>query len=171
VVIFSLSGSLREQSSNTALLKTMKNLGPAGVEFIMYKSLGELPHYNADLDTAKVPDAVRELRGAVNRSQGIMITTPEYAHGIPGALKNALDWLVNTTALEGKPVAVVMGQTDEGTFARDALVEVLKTMKAKIVPELVKTISGAHDKANSPQTWHELQSVVENLILISRAKS
>lgn len=171
MVIFSVSGSLRKQSSNSALLKTMISLAPAGTEFISYQGLAELPHYNADLDTEKVPEAVRELRGAVKRSQAILIATPDYSHGIPGSLKNALDWLSTTNGLEGKPVAVVMGQANDDTFAMDALVEVLKAMKATILPELVKTISSATQETNSPQTWHELQSLVETLVLRARAKS
>jgi NAD(P)H-dependent FMN reductase len=169
MVIFALSGSLRTGSSNTSILHTMKSLAPAGTEFIIYDKLGSLPHFNPDLDNEKLPEEVKGLRGMINRSSAIVISTPEYAHGVPGSLKNALDWLVSTVVLENKSTAVIMGSSSEGNYAREALVEVLKTMNAKVESELV--ISGVRMKNNDPQTWHELKTFIENLILAARPKS
>lgn len=171
MVIFSISGSLRENSSNTSILHTIKSVAPAGHEFIIFDKLGNLPHFNPDLDKDNVPDSVKELRGMINRSSAIIISTPEYAHGIPGSLKNALDWLVSTTVLENKPISIIMGSAGDAEFAKQSLVEVLKTMNGKVVPDLIKTISGVQAKANSPETWQQLKDLVENLILNTRMKS
>lgn len=171
MTIFAISGSLREGSSNTSILHLLKSFAPAGVEFIIYDKLGTLPHFNPDFDNEKLPTEVKELRGMLNRSNIILISTPEYAHGIPGSLKNALDWLVSTTLLENKPTGIIIGSASEATFAREALVEVLKTMNARVVPELVTTVSGVRMKTDDPKLWQELKEYVEELVLSSQLKS
>lgn len=171
MTIFAISGSLREGSSNTSILHLLKSFAPAGVEFIIYDKLGTLPHFNPDFDNEKLPTEVKELRGMLNRSNIILISTPEYAHGIPGSLKNALDWLVSTTLLDNKPTGIIIGSASEATFAREALVEVLKTMNARVVPELVTTVSGVRMKTDDPKLWQELKEYVEELVLSSQLKS
>lgn len=147
----------------------MKSVAPAGTEFIIYERLGELPHFNPDLDAdEKIPSAVRELRGMLNRSNAIIISTPEYAHGVPGSLKNALDWLVSTTVLENKPTGILLGSAGDAQHAKESLVEVLKTMNAKIIPDLVTTISGVRSKVDDPMTWQELKNFVEHLQLSAK---
>lgn len=166
MVIFSISGSLRKNSSNHSLLQLMKSFAPPGNEFIIYEGLGDLPHFNPDIDTEeKLPAAVKELRGILKRSDAVIISTPEYAHGVPGSLKNALDWLVSTTLLENKPTGILLGSASEAQYARDALVEVLTTMNAKVIPELVQTVSGIRTKVDDPKTWQELKNFVELLTL------
>lgn len=171
MTIFAISGSLREGSSNTSILHLLKSFAPAGIEFIIYDKLGTLPHFNPDFDNEKLPTEVKELRGMLNRSNIILISTPEYAHGIPGSLKNALDWLVSTTLLDNKPTGIIIGSASEATFAREALVEVLKTMNARVVPELVTTVSGVRMKTDDPKLWQELKEYVEELVLSSQLKS
>ncbi len=171
MVIFAISGSLRETSSNTSILHTMKSVAPAGHEFIIYDQVGSLPHYNPDLDLEKVPAEVEELRGMISRAAVIIISTPEYAHGIPGSLKNALDWLVSTTLLENKPISIIIGSSSDGSYALTALIEILKTMNAQVIPQLTRQISGVQANAEDPQTWQGLRDLAENLILYSREKS
>lgn len=171
MVIFSISGSLREGSSNTQFLHTIKSVAPAGTEVIVYDKLGQLPHFNPDLDHDKVPESVKELRGMINRSSAVIISTPEYAHGIPGSLKNALDWLVSTEVLGNKPVGIIMASASEASFAKESLIEVVKTMSGKVLPELITTIAGSREETDNPSTWHTLKTFTENLILHSRIKS
>jgi chromate reductase, NAD(P)H dehydrogenase (quinone) len=172
MVIFSISGSLRSSSANTAILQTMKSVTPAGNEFIIYNQLGELPHFNPDLDIeGRIPASVKELRGMIKRSHAIIISTPEYAHGIPGSLKNALDWLVSTNVLENKPTAILLGSTSEGNFAKDSLVETLKTMNANVIPDLVTSMAGIQAEVDDPGTWQKLKDFVENLTLNTKPKS
>lgn len=146
MIIFSLSGSLREASSNTQILSLLKPLLPKNTEMIMYKGLGILPHYNSDLDQDNEPDEVRELRGMIARSSAVIISTPEYAHGIPGSLKNALDWLVSTIVLENKPVGIIIGSTSDGNYAEENLTEVLKAMSANVVISKAVELSKVHDQ-------------------------
>lgn len=107
----------------------------------------------------------------LNRSNAILISTPEYAHGVPGSLKNVLDWLVSTVLLENKPCGIILGSAGEGNFARDSLLEVLKTMNAKVSSNLVMTIAGAREKTDDPKTWQELKTFIEDLNLASQLKS
>ena len=105
--ILALSGSLRARSSNTALLRAAVALAPAGTEIIFYTGLADLPQFSPDLDNESTPPAVQELRDQLQAAEGVLICTPEYAYGMPGSLKNALDWTVSSGEFYGKPTAVI----------------------------------------------------------------
>lgn len=107
--IVAVNGSLRRSSSNGALLRAAARLAPEGVQIIHYDRMGELPHFNPDLDQeAQSPPApVAEMRALLVSSDAVVISSPEYAHGVPGTLKNMLDWLVSTGEMAGKPVALL----------------------------------------------------------------
>jgi len=133
--LLAISGSLRAQSSNRLLLEAAARLAaPAEVTF--YDGLGELPHFNPDLDGegADAPPAVCRLRELATTADALLISSPEYAHGVPGAMKNALDWLVSTTALSDKPIAL-LNASPRSQFAHPQLAETLRTMAANVVPE------------------------------------
>ncbi|HEY6841914.1 MAG TPA: NADPH-dependent FMN reductase, partial [Chthoniobacterales bacterium] len=104
--ILAISGSLRSISSNTTVLRAAQLLARPGVEVILYEGLGALPHFNPDLDGDEPPQLVLELRSAVGLASGLLISSPEYAHGVPGSLKNALDWLVASVEFPNKAVAL-----------------------------------------------------------------
>jgi len=129
--IIAICGSLRSQSSNLALLRAAAAIA---AEVEIYEGLATLPHFNPDDDVegATPPPAVDELRAMLNEADGILISSPEYAHGVPGSLKNALDWLVSDGALVDKPVAVINASPVGGEFARDSLVETLRTMNWRV---------------------------------------
>lgn len=94
--IGAISGSLRAGSSNGALLRAAATLAPQGVEVIVNEQLGGLPHFNPHLDVEgqAPPETVAAFRSFLSGSQAVIVCTPEYAHGVPGSLKNALDWIV-----------------------------------------------------------------------------
>jgi len=94
--ILAIPGSLRAASSNATLLDSAAALTPGNVEVIVYRGLAALPHFNPDLDNDLVSLPVSEFRSQLRISDGILFSTPEYAHGIPGVLKNALDWVVSS---------------------------------------------------------------------------
>lgn len=171
MVIFTVSGSLRSESSNTKILETIKSVAPSGTEIILYHALGELPHFNPDMDKEGAPQIVQELRGMINRSDALIISTPEYAHGIPGSLKNMLDWLVSTNVINEKPVSLIMASASEANYARESLMEVLRTMNAKVLPDLIFNMPGSQTKIDEPSTWQELKVFIENLTLHTRKKS
>jgi chromate reductase len=134
--VLAISGSLRASSSNTLLLRAAAELAPEGVEVVMYDGLGELPHFNPDLDKAlddpDLPAQVREIRTLVGDADALLISSPEYAHGVPGSLKNALDWLVGGSEMPGKPVAL-LNASPRSTHAQASLAETLRTMSAEVV--------------------------------------
>jgi len=132
--ILGISGSLRTSSVSTALLKTGATLMPAHVKLTIYDGLGNLPHFNPDIDNDFQPPAVSDFRSQLNNSAGVIISTPEYAHGIPGVLKNALDWLVASGELYGKPVTL-FSASPRGCFAHASLIETLTVMMARLIPE------------------------------------
>jgi chromate reductase, NAD(P)H dehydrogenase (quinone) len=133
VKLLAISGSLRAVSSNTALLRAASLLAPDEVEITLYTGLGDLPHFNPDLEASE-PPAVTDLRTQIRMADGLLISSPEYAHGVPGVLKNALDWLVGGEELVGKPVAL-LNASPRATHAQESLAETVKTMSARLVPE------------------------------------
>jgi chromate reductase len=134
VKLLALSGSLRAASTNTATLEALSVLAPPGVEIPLYRDLGALPLFNPDDDEIAPPPAVAALRALVGSAAGLIIAAPEYAHGVPGALKNALDWLVASDAFPGKPVAMI-NTAPRSFHAQSALRETLATMSARLIPE------------------------------------
>ncbi|MGL4285408.1 MAG: NADPH-dependent FMN reductase [Phreatobacter sp.] len=132
--LLGLSGSLRQASLNTAALEAARRLAPAGTCVTISNAIGGLPHFNADRDEAGPPAEVEAFRAAIGACDGLLIACPEYAHGMPGAFKNALDWLVSSPEFPGKPVALI--NTSPRAFHAQASVrEVLTTMAARLVPE------------------------------------
>jgi chromate reductase, NAD(P)H dehydrogenase (quinone) len=138
--ILAISGSLRSGSSNTAVLLAARTLAPSGVDIILYEGLGALPHFNPDLDGDKPPQSVLELRYEVGLADGLLISSPEYAHGVPGSLKNALDWLVASVEFPGKAVAL-LNTLPRATHASAQLSEILVTMGARLIPEASVTLA------------------------------
>jgi NAD(P)H-dependent FMN reductase len=133
--IVAISGSLREGSSNAALLRAAASVAPVGVQFIFYEGMNDLPHFNPDLDAvgSTPPEPVRRLRELLIAADAILISSPEYAHGVPGSFKNLLDWLVSTGELVGKPVAVLNAAPVGGEYAQNAILETLRTMNWRVV--------------------------------------
>jgi chromate reductase, NAD(P)H dehydrogenase (quinone) len=137
VRVLAISGSLRRRSSNRALLRAAATLAPPGMEWESYEGLAGLPHFNPDddEDARPVPPAVAELRARVIAADAWVISSPEYAHGVPGALKNALDWLVSCPELPGKPVLLLNASAAGGDFAQASLAETLRTMSLRVLDE------------------------------------
>jgi chromate reductase, NAD(P)H dehydrogenase (quinone) len=142
--ILTLCGSLRTKSSNAALLAAAGHLAPAGVTVTRYLALAALPAFSPDLDTVEgepaPPAAVSHLRSALQGADAVLVSSPEYAHGLPGALKNALDWVVGSGELVGKPVGVLSASA-ASQYAHPQLVEVLATMTAVVVPGATRVIN------------------------------
>ncbi len=130
--VLTLCGSLRAASLNAALLRAAARLAPPGIT-VTRAGLGELPLFNPDLEAAP-PAPVLALRQALEHADALLIASPEYAHGLSGTLKNALDWLVSFPPFVGKPVAVI-NASPRAQHAHAALLEILVTMSAQLVPE------------------------------------
>lgn len=140
--ILAISGSLRDGASNTILLQAAALFAPPGVHIQLYDGLGALPHFNPDLDTldgALLPAAVVDLRERIGHANGVIISCPEYAHGIPGSFKNLLDWLVASIEFPGKAVAL-LHTSRMSIHAPAQLTEILTTMNARLITSASATI-------------------------------
>ena len=151
--IVGISGSLRSASTNTNLLAAAANLAPDGVEFHVTKLIAELPAFNPDANSEQLP-SVKAWIQEVRASDGIIVSTPEYARGYPGSLKNALDWLVGTDAYVDKPF-MLLNASARSKVAQETLTTVLETMSGKhivdasaTVPLLGTTLSAAAIQEN-----------------------
>ncbi|VWC52412.1 FMN reductase [Burkholderia lata] len=129
--IVALCGSLRAQSYNAALLDAAALVAPRGMRIVRFDRLDEFPLFNPDVEFPS-PAAVRDLIDRVNAADGLLIASPEYAHGVTGVMKNALDWIVGCEAVVYKPVAV-LNASPRATHADAALRETLSVMSARIV--------------------------------------
>lgn len=177
VHILAISGSLRKGSSNTAVLDAAALVAPPGVTIELYAGLGSLPPFNPDLDTGdddSLPAPAADLRTAVRRADAVLISSPEYAHGMAGALKNLLDWLVGSIEFPGKPVALI-NTSPISVHATVQLLEVLTTMNARVVEAACVTVPlrggrlGAAQIAADPELSPVLRAAIGALSSVARA--
>jgi chromate reductase len=136
--VLALAGSLRGASINAAFCRAASRLAPPGLHITVYGDLGSLPLFNPDLEVAP-PRMVAQLRAAIGGADALILASPEYAHGISGVMKNALDWLVSYEGFVAKPIAVI-NASPRARHAYDSLLEVLKTMSATLVQEASITV-------------------------------
>ncbi|MGH1539666.1 MAG: NADPH-dependent FMN reductase [Arenicella sp.] len=129
--LLAISGSLRKQSYNTALIHALSELAPEEILIDRYQELSKLPLYNPDLEDSNIPEIIK-LKKKVAQSDGLIIASPEYAHGITGALKNALDWLVSGEEFVYKPITL-FNTSPRASHAQAALRDVLSTMSGNII--------------------------------------
>ena len=133
ITILAIAGSLRAASLNTALLHAIARLAPADYAIRIYPGLGELPLFNPDLDADSLP-AVTSLRDAILAADVLLLASPEYAHGVSGPMKNALDWMVGNESFIDKPL-VLLNAAPRATHAQAALRETVRTMSARLIDE------------------------------------
>jgi chromate reductase, NAD(P)H dehydrogenase (quinone) len=141
-----ISGSLREGSTNTAMLRTAQAIDP---DTELFDAMGALPHFSPDDDGDDLPAAVAELRAAVGRVEAILVCTPEYAGALPGAFKNLLEWLVGGGEAYRKPIAWINvsgpAAPSGGADAHDSLRKVVGYLSMEIVEEACVRIPVARD--------------------------
>ena len=134
VRVLAISGSLRTASSNTALVSAAVLVAPIGVEVSIYTQLADVPPFNPDLDVDTAPTGVVTFRAAIEACDAILICSPEYAHGVSGVLKNALDWIVSSGQVIDKPIALI-NASSRATHADASLRETLTTMSGHLIAE------------------------------------
>jgi chromate reductase, NAD(P)H dehydrogenase (quinone) len=163
--ILAVSGSLRQASRNTSLLHAAALLAAPNLEFRFSHHLETLPQFNPDLETEPVA-AVEAWRDALRAADLVLISSPEYAHGMPGALKNALDWCVGSGEFVGKPVKL-LNASSGGAHAQAQLREVLRTMDARVLEDARVALMGAklsgQDIAAHPEFSKQLLEVLAKL--------
>jgi NAD(P)H-dependent FMN reductase len=146
--ILGLSGSLRAASVNSMLLRAIQQLAPGDIQFSIAAGLGELPLFNPDLE-ARLPARVVAFHQAVAAADALLFASPEYAHGVTGTIKNALDWLVGFEPFANKIVAV-LNASPRAHHADDALRETLRTMAAVIIEPAsiaIPLLGAGHDES------------------------
>ena len=169
--IAAISGSLRTGSTNAAVLRSIADAAPDNYTVMLYEGLGDLPHFSPERDIEPAPPAVQALRDLLAEAQAVIICTPEYAHGMPGSLKNALDWLTSSGELVGKPVAALSASPSAsgGENARAWLVQTLTVLSAKVVPEasfsigLIRSKLDTNGKVTDPATLDSLKAILPTL--------
>ncbi|BDM82297.1 NADPH-dependent FMN reductase [Acaryochloris marina] len=171
--ILAISGSLRLQSSNTRLVHAIAGLAPPGIKVKIYNGIAQLPHFNPELEGDLDLVAVKEWRTQLQAADGVLFCTPEYAHGVPGTLKNALDWIVSSGEFMDKPTAVISASPspDGGDKANASLVQTLRVMMADIPEEAILCIPAISAKINAEgdltdiSTEKALRSILQTLDL------
>src|SRR6202167_1957382 len=172
--ILAMPGSLRATSLNTAVLQAACRLVPAGVKVEMFEGIGNLPFFNSDLDGDRLPREVAAFRAVIGAADGLLISSPEYARGVAGVMKNALDWLVGSFEFPNKPVALI-NTSPRATHALAALTITLETMSAPLVEEasvtlpLLGTVNDAASIAANAEFAIPLRSGLERYVQAIRA--
>jgi len=178
VNIVGISGSPRPGSVSSIILRAASEFVGTGVEFILYESVLDLPHFNPDADSVPADPAVEKLRTILRTADGVMICTPEYAFSIPSILKNALEWVVSSGELYEKPLLPISTSPSPpgGDKAHAELRMVLKALGARTINEEMlcigstrKTIS-QRGEIQDPATIEKITKAVTQLIQLVNQK-
>jgi chromate reductase, NAD(P)H dehydrogenase (quinone) len=175
-----LSGSLRHTSSNSTALLRAASVGRDLFHATAYTDLSLLPGFNPDIeelgeDSPRFPAEARRLRELVMRADALLVSTPEYAHGLPGAFKNALDWLVGGSGFPGLPCGLV-NVSSHSRFASPQFLEIARTMSGIIVADACvvldrhETPLGARDDELHPGAASVLRQAMEALHAAARRR-
>ncbi len=162
ISILAIPGSLRVNSSNNAVISTAATLVAGEVDFIIYEGLGSLPHFDGSDDPA--PEVI-EFRKLLKEADGVFICSPEYAFGVPGSLKNALDWTVSSGEFVNKPVALITAATG-GDKAHASLKLTLSVLSARVLEESTLLIPYIRAKINDSGevTDNETIQAIKNIM-------
>ena len=174
--IVAICGSTREVSVNLNLLHAVQNLYKNKLHLTIYPNIANLPHFNPDSDNDNAPSIVNEFRTQLSEADGILVCTPEYAMGVPGSLKNAIDWTVSSTVFSQKPTALITAGLS-GEKGHKALMETLNIIQAdvpescQLIIQFAKTKIEANAITNE-QTKTDVIAVMDSLLrIISERKS
>lgn len=138
IKILAISGSLRKHSYNSSVINALRYLAPGHVDIVVFDGIGDIPLFNPDRENEDIP-AVSHLRDELADADGVIIASPEYARGISGVLKNALDWLVGGDLFVDMPVALI-NTSQRSTYAQAALRDVLFTMAGVVIEDASVTV-------------------------------
>jgi chromate reductase len=176
ITLLAISGSTRKASSNLNLIKAITGLSSELFTIKLFDGLDRLPHFNPDLLTDDLtPVEVTAFRKQIKDADGILICTPEYAIGVPGTLKNAIDWTVSSMEFSGKPVALITASLS-GEKAHQSLLGTLLIIEAKMTTDTQLLVPFVKSKVNDdaqitdPGTLHAVNKLLRSLAEIIRNK-
>ncbi len=164
--ILAISGSLKSNSSNNAVIRAATELLQGQANFVLYDGLGNLPHFN---DSQDPPETVTAFRKQIAEADGVFICSPEYAFGVPGSLKNALDWTVSSGEFINKPVALITAATG-GDKAHSSLLLTLRVISSNLPDQCALLVSYIRSKMDpsgnvtDPATLTAIKGVLEALL-------
>lgn len=179
VKIVAISGSLRSVSSNTAILRALADMCPRGVELNIYNGLDSLPYFSPERDTEEASPAVAGFRKTLQDANAVIICTPEYAFGVPGVLKNSLDWTVSSGDFSKKPLALISASplASGGDKAHAALTLTFKALDALLTEETKLIIPIVYKKITADAvltdeaTKQQLILLLESLIRLAKERN
>jgi len=179
--VLGISGSLRGDSHNGALLRAAAERLPAGAELVEFDRLGEIPPYDEDVDVEPAPAAVAALREAMREADAVLVATPEYNHSIPGQLKNALDWAsrpAGQSAMRGKPAAVIGASTGMfgAVWAQAETRKVLGALGGRVVEAELPVVHAQEKRAGArlsldPEQDQRLDEILAELLAAAEAEA
>jgi chromate reductase, NAD(P)H dehydrogenase (quinone) len=163
--VLAISGSTRVNSSNSVLINAIAFLFAQEVDIILSPGIDTLPHFSTDYKEDDIPEAVAQFRKAIEEADSVLICTPEYAHGVPGSLKNAIDWTVGTNEFSNKTTCLITASTN-GQYGHKALLETLQVLEAKNIDELQMIVPFIQTKVNNEAGIidKQLKADIEKLI-------
>ena len=177
--VLAISGSLRQGSHNTRLLRAAAELAPPSVELEIFEGLKDVPPYDEDDDVGAGPDDARRLREAIEAADAVLIATPEYNSSLPGQLKNAIDWASRPfpdNALRNKPVAVIGASTGMfgAVWAQAEARKVLSATGARVI-DVELPVAGADeafdgDRLADEELHHRLREILDELVAAARER-
>jgi chromate reductase len=168
IKILAISGSTRKNSSNLNLIKAIADLGSETFSVNIFEGLSALPHFNPDLDNEAAPEPVKKFRRQLREAEGILICAPEYAIGVPGSLKNAIDWTISSMEFFKKPVALITASLS-GEKAHKSLLGTLLIIEAQMTGDtqllipFVKTKINEDCKITDKETLNKVTRLIQSL--------
>jgi len=169
IQLLAISGSLRAASLNSMLLRALIRSAPEDIHVTQYMGMANLPLFNPDLELSD-PPAVADLREQLIHADGVIIASPEYAHGVSGVMKNALDWMVSNESFVDKPV-MLLNASPRTTIAKQALRETLITMSARVIDAAYVAVPMLGSKLNEDEIVNDpqiSQALLAGLNIFSR---
>lgn len=166
--VLAISGSTRQNSTNHSLIRAISYLSKNELDISVYNDISKLPQFNPDTDNENVVNEVTDFREQLDNSDGVIICTPEYAYGVPGTLKNAIDWTISSSQFPHKPTMLITASTD-GRYGHQALMETLKAIEAKNIDKLQMVIQFVktkifNDTITDEDTLKKVKILIANFI-------
>ena len=174
--IIAIPGSMSQRSVNLSLIRSIIQIFSDRLDIKVFEGLADIPLFNPDLDTENPPENVSNFRRQLKQADAILICTPEYAMGVPGTLKNAIDWTVSSMEFSHKPVALITAST-AGQKGHQSLINTLKIIEAHMPDDSQLLISHVRtkvkaDKIIDPETLQQIKKLIgsmTNSIVMARA--
>lgn len=172
--VLAICGSIKTDSANHQLLKTIQSMAEEVLEIEVYDGLAALPYFNPNPDEETRHESVVAFRNKIQAADGVLICTPEYVFSLPGILKNALEWTVSTTVFTDKPAALITASSS-GKIAHESLLLVMKTLGVKTTEDTCLLISGVKAKMDTsghvhhPETLASINLLLQQFVVLMEA--